>query len=180
MDIDKLKLRAGAMDAGLGAELRQLFGRPDEIGQDVGDITTELLKDTLRLTHPDIHPPERHDLATRVTRELRALEPYVFPAPELPKPIPPTASDRPTRPADAPLPSVAPPYPCEVCKSTFSYYYCTACRTEWEHRRNTDRERRAAHRRERQRAWYRVRKDRQRRLLCYRQPQGSAVRGASA
>ena len=74
-DINKLVLRAQAADVGLG----YLFGQADTIGCDVGDITTELLRDTLRLTHPDVHPPERRELAGRVTAELRALEPTSFP-----------------------------------------------------------------------------------------------------
>ena len=55
---------------------------------EVVDITSELLADALQLTHPDRHPPERRELAQRVTQELLALKPFVFPAPK-PKPAPP-------------------------------------------------------------------------------------------
>ena len=56
------------------------------------ELTSELLADALRLTHPDCHPPERQELAHRVTQGLLALQPFVFPAskPKLKKPAKPT------------------------------------------------------------------------------------------
>ena len=54
----------------------------DDVGNDFSDLTTELLDATIALTHPDRHPLERKAEATRVTQELQALRPFVFPAPE--------------------------------------------------------------------------------------------------
>ncbi len=39
----------------------------------VGPMSDEMLLDLLRLTHPDRHPPERKELATRVTQQVNAL-----------------------------------------------------------------------------------------------------------
>ena len=152
-DVKKLELRALEADLGWG----HLLGIPDTIGRDVGDITSELLRDTLRLTHPDHHPPERRDLATRVTRELRALEPCVFPAPK-PEPIVSSepAPTRPGRRTPDPVPSTKPAYPCELCEDSYRSHYCTACRAELERRSE------AKHdlQRHKQRAWYRTRQER--------------------
>ena len=79
-DILKLRLVAGGI-ALPGYEA-------DCIGTEVGDITSELLAETLQLTHPDKHPVERRELAKRVTQELLALKPFVFPKPQ-PTPAPP-------------------------------------------------------------------------------------------
>jgi hypothetical protein len=64
-DIDKLKQSAtiGSLKVLIGFDVQAIsdplgYGA-DSIGADVGDITTELLTDTLQLTHPDRHPPER-------------------------------------------------------------------------------------------------------------------------
>jgi hypothetical protein len=46
---------------------------------EIVDLTSELLDDAVRLTHPDCHPPERQELAKRVTQELLALKPFAFP-----------------------------------------------------------------------------------------------------
>ena len=62
----------------------------DRIGDDFADLTTELLNATIALVHPDKHPIERKAEATRVTQELHALKPFVFPAPE---PEPPAKPD---------------------------------------------------------------------------------------
>ena len=158
MDIDKLWLAALGVHQLLGE--RDVFGLDRTIGQDIGDITSELLRDALRLTHPDIHPPERRELATRVTSELRALEPYVFPAPKPEPKTPPKESPVQSAPTtvDPAPPSTQPAYPCELCEGVFPMYYCTACRAERERRREAKRERR----REQQRAWYRARRERQR------------------
>ena len=48
------------------------------------ELSLELLTDALKLTHPDLHPPERQDLAHRVTAGLLALKPYALPAPSPP------------------------------------------------------------------------------------------------
>ena len=97
MDIDKLKTSAtaarlgGIFEASANAKrlLDPLGYGADSIGAEVGDITAELLQDTLQLTHPDRHPPERQELAKRVTAELLALKPFVFPAPKKPEPVAP-------------------------------------------------------------------------------------------
>ena len=98
-DIDKLKESAQFGDGLFGlsvAELSDPLGYMSGIarmdGADVELLTSELLADVLRLTHPDHHPPEREDLARRVTQQLLALQPFVFPAPKPKRPIfPPTS-----------------------------------------------------------------------------------------
>ena len=101
----------------------------------------ELLDDTIRLTHPDCHPPERQELAKRVTQQFLALKPFTFPAPK-PKPIvtsPCNASSKgPGETSKEPL-RKATSYPCKECKSTIPYYYCTACRAELNKRREEER-----------------------------------------
>ena len=173
--INKFSLHAFAMGnnifglgalGGLDQEFRHLVAGLKATNGDVGELTTELLRDTLRLAHPDLHPPERRELATRVTRELRALEPYVFPAPKPREPVfraapAATAAHEPTPAAE---PSSIPPYPCQACELTYPHYYCTACRTEFERRRDEKLGKRKARRREQQRAWYRTRRDRERNL----------------
>ena len=145
-------------------EIRHLFTGLKVNSTDAGELTTELLKNTLRLTHPDHHPPERRELATRVTGELRALEPYVFAAP---KPLEPASRTEHSRPTSKPKPPAEPPsvpdYPCEACELTDSWHYCTACRTEFDRRWNEKTEKRNTRRREQQRAWYRTRRERERR-----------------
>ena len=140
-DVNKLKL--AAMDvkiAGLGT---------DTLGIEIGDITSELLAGTLQLVHPDRHPPERQDLAKRVTQDLLALKPFTFPAPEPPKPPKPQQRDESLNAQRAhdkdPLQIT---YPCEDCALTVPYYYCTACKTEWEERRTKEHEQRNAKQRQ--------------------------------
>jgi hypothetical protein len=149
-DIDKL--RASALTGGgdlFGVHLDPL-GYMDGIAQfDDADIelTSELLADVLKLTHPDHHPPERKELAHRVTQQLLALQPFVFPAPK-PKPPPDLTSKPPTRPRKSePKPS-APQYPCPDCADTTPYFYCDACRAEYEKRQLEEDERRKAKQRE--------------------------------
>src|SRR5262245_30360608 len=68
-DFDRLKLAAaGWLDAGADGHV------------DFNDLSSELLNATIALTHPDKHPPERKADANRVTQELVALKPFVFPA----------------------------------------------------------------------------------------------------
>ncbi len=43
----------------LAADGWALYRRGGHIGAELGDITSELLEDAVRLTHPDRHPPER-------------------------------------------------------------------------------------------------------------------------
>jgi hypothetical protein len=132
----------------------------DTLGADVGDITSELLADAIQLTHPDKHPPERRALAQRVTQELLALKPFVFPALK-PKPV--VAAPPRDGSIKSPLATLKKPspdaYPCEVCVNEVPYYYCSPCRTEFLKRQNAERDRRNAT----QRAQYARRRARSRR-----------------
>ena len=143
-DFDKMKIAAIAEGWGIDP----LGYGPDTIGSEVGDITAELLADTIQLTHPDKHPPERRDLAKRVTQELLALKPFVFPAPkEKPTPMPRDGKSKRRR---APIkePSQTPAYPCSECADSVPYYYCTPCKAEHDKRRREERERENAKQRE--------------------------------
>ena len=148
-DFDKMKLAvAGFSLPGFEA---------DTIGAEIGDITSELLTETVELTHPDRHPPERREMAQRVTQELLALKPFVFPAPKPEAPKPRNANNVvPPETPRKPLPK--PTYPCELCCDTVPYFYCDPCKVEWNRRREVEREaerakqrRQAARRRERKR-----------------------------
>jgi hypothetical protein len=164
-DLDKLKTEAslgGVLDisrSGLGLG----YGATaDTIGTDVPDITSELLEDVLQLVHPDRHPVERQVLAKRVSQELLALKPFVFPAPKPPPPVSKedTAVKRqPEKPASERSKekgSLPPAYPCELCAEHTPYFYCDRCKAEWDKRRREKTEReRAKHRR-----WYAARKER--------------------
>jgi len=55
-----------------------LFGNS---GPGMSELTSDLLTDALSLVHPDRHPPERQELAKRVTARLSDLRPFV-PEPE--------------------------------------------------------------------------------------------------
>jgi hypothetical protein len=152
-DFDALKLAASGYSLG-GYE-----AEPDTIGAEIGDITSELLRDTLQLVHPDHQPPERRELAQRVTQELTALKPFVFPAPkrEVETPAKPEARDESFKSQGGnlkePLRKLS-SYPCEDCAETTYSYYCTACKTEHDKRWNKDLERDRA----KQRKWYKQRK----------------------
>jgi hypothetical protein len=129
----------------------------DTVGTEVPDITSELLEDIVKLVHPDLHPPERRETAKRVTQELLALKPFVFPAPKPAEidtnPKPPASKPRPDK---KPSGSEKPPYPCELCADAWFVDYCDACKAERERRlkEEADRER-AKHRK-----WYAQRKKR--------------------
>jgi hypothetical protein len=141
----------------------------DAIG-DVPDLTTELLADVLQLTHPDRHPPERHELCNRVTRELLALKPYVFPAPK-PKPDKPVPAPK-RNGSDDPLCeslkklSRQQRYPCELCCETVPLYYCDPCKAEWTKRQEAERERARAKRREQYRRRMQFKRWRPRPKIC--------------
>ena len=135
MDLDRLRLTA------MGGDF--FSDESDTIGADVGDITLELLEATIRLTHPDKHPPERQETATQVTKKLNALKPYVFPEPKPdPKPEVSNTSSKCAR-VTKTKPS-QPSYPCELCINTVPYYYCTTCKAKWEEIHRKERERRNA------------------------------------
>jgi hypothetical protein len=118
------------------------FGDEDTIGAEVPDITSELLAELLQLTHPDHHPPERMELAKRVTQELLALKPFVFPAPKPRKIEAPVSPERnaylkvPAQHIKEPLQR----YPCELCHTEPPMNYCDPCRAEWERRRAEERQ----------------------------------------
>jgi hypothetical protein len=121
-------------------------------------LTAEILVETLRLTHPDAHPPERQELANRVTGQLLALQPFVFPAVK-PKPVVPYQQSRNASDKVSSRNLNEPPgsrYPCADCASTVPLFYCTACRAEFEGRCREERERERA----KQREWYARRKAR--------------------
>jgi hypothetical protein len=105
------------------------------------DLSLELLEDAVRLAHPDCHPPERHELAKSVTQGLLELKPFVFPA-QKPKVV-----ELKTHNGFSKLsrgnfkePLQKQTYPCNECRSEAPYYYCTACRAEWEKRYREERE----------------------------------------
>jgi hypothetical protein len=73
-DFDKLKNSAAVAGIGMFCEHSEFadpLGYMDGIarldGADV-DLTSELLAEVLQLTHPDHHPPERRELASRDAR----------------------------------------------------------------------------------------------------------------
>jgi hypothetical protein len=156
-DLDKLKLSCGGGVLGLDLDLDPLGYMADTTRptHETVELTSELLADAIRLTHPDQHPPERRELAERVTKGLLALQPFVFPAPK-PKPVEP----KPAEPA-SPWPDNRDGkrtgkshdqarFPCAGCADTVPAYYCTACRTEYEKREHEKNESAKA----KQRAWY--------------------------
>jgi hypothetical protein len=154
-DIDKLKVTALMDNFAFGdavGEIVDPLGYMAETAKTADEtvlLTSEVLADAIRLTHPDAHPPERQELAKRVTQQLLALQPFVFPA-EKPKPIAPYEPAR-NGSAVSPTASAAEPlrqrYPCADCASTVPYFYCAPCRAEREKRQQEERERESAKRR---------------------------------
>jgi hypothetical protein len=139
-DFDVLKLAAGSLPI-YDADAR---AAPDGFR----DLTTELLAATLALVHPDKHPPEMKAEANRITQELLALKPFVFPAREPEKPIPPTPKTEKAD-LDLDLSGVGDVvkkgfYLCEDCRDAVPYEYCNACRAEWEKREREESEKQAA------------------------------------
>lgn len=123
------------------------------------DLTSELLDDVLKLTHPDHHPPERKLLAHQVTQKLLALQPFVFPAPKPKrKPEQPEPEAQPLRRVHLPSESKPslPRYPCADCADAIPLHYCDACRAEYEKREQKEFEQRTA----KQRAEYKRRRER--------------------
>jgi hypothetical protein len=133
-DLDKLKLAAAGMSI-VDDKFLDAAG-----ADDFSDLTSELLDATIALTHPDKHPPERKDEANRVTQELLALRPFVFPAvkPEPPKPKNDVCSK--SRNDDFKQPS-RPAYPCDDCRDTVPSFYCDACKAQFEKEKEKKRER---------------------------------------
>jgi hypothetical protein len=123
-DFDELKLAAGGLFVPYES---------DTSGADFADLTSELLAATIALTHPDKHPPERKAEANRVSQELQALKPFVFPAPEPEPPPTPKPRDVCVNQCGEELNKTSQPeYPCEDCRDTIPMYYCNPCKTRWE------------------------------------------------
>ena len=167
-DVNKLKLVAMGIVEDYGID--PLGYGTDTIGAEVGDITSELLADTIQLTHPDKHPPERRDAAKRVTQELLALKPFVFPAPKA-KPATakmPRDDKIKSPPVTSKEPSRAPAYPCSECADTVPYYYCSPCKTECDRRRREERERENAKQRKQYARRQRIRRSKRPPTICAR------------
>ena len=154
-DVEKLMYSAffgnnpGLLNVELGDKISDPLGYMADIakldGADI-ELSSELLADVLSLTHPDHHPPEREELARRVTQQLLALQPFVFPAPKPKEPIVPT-EERPWHKSikdEEPQPR----FPCPDCADNVPYYYCDACRAEWNKREHEKAELRRAKQRE--------------------------------
>jgi hypothetical protein len=157
-DFDRLKLTASGFDGGADGHV------------DFNDLTSELLDAAIALTHPDKHPPERKAEANRVTQELLALKPFVFPAP--PPPPPPKPDDACVNSTGVGLNKLSEPeYPCEDCRSATPSFYCDPCKAEYERREQEEFERRTA----KQRAEYARRRQR---VLATRRPATCTVCGA--
>jgi hypothetical protein len=155
-DVEKLKLTAILRDSafGLGGELDPLgyMAETAATADETVLLTSEVLAGALRLTHPDVHLPERRELASRVTQQLLALQPFVFPAakPKTDAPYKPSRDDSvkvSVRNFEKPLHQR---YPCPECSSAVPMDYCTACRAEWDKRRHEEQVLINA----RQRKWY--------------------------
>jgi hypothetical protein len=118
-----------------------------KLGNESIDLTSELLADAIKIAHPDLHPPERRELAHKVTQGLVALQPFVFPA-EKPKPVQPSTPSSVARASRAPSSGPEPKrYPCKECAADVPYFYCADCRPEWERRQQKERERESVNRR---------------------------------
>jgi hypothetical protein len=148
-DIENLKFSALGLDFNCLDDFLDPLGYLADTASTAGEtivLTSELLADTLRLTHPDHHPTERQELAHRVTQELLELKPFVFPKPApKPKPQPQDVTARRRsneRPDSKPL-----RYPCSECASTIPFYYCKPCRGEFEKRLQVERDKESAKRR---------------------------------
>jgi hypothetical protein len=153
-DIDKLKLSASCDDVLADLRIDPLGYMADIAHLDAADVdlTSELLADALRLTHPDCHPPERQELAHRVTQGLLALQPFVFPAPK-PKPVEPPwknerGADSTSKSTKSETSGKQPAYPCADCADAMPSEYCDACSAEYERREQKKFEQRTAKQRE--------------------------------
>jgi hypothetical protein len=135
-DVEKLKWSAQCGDWG---EFGDQLGYMDGIAEFDGapELTAELLAEVLQLVHPDHQPPERQDMARRVTQQLLALQPFVFPARKL-KPVTSPGKDddwiskRLKEKREKYKTEAKPRYPCADCADAVPRDYCDACRAEWE------------------------------------------------
>jgi hypothetical protein len=149
-DIDKLKLSAisGGGDLFAGVDPLGYLADTANTTNEIVELTSELLADAIRLAHPDQHPPERQELAHRVSKGLLALQPFVFPAPQpkLPAAAPEMRNeylaglDRPCQKAVT--------FPCKECADSAPYWYCTPCRAEYDKLHRIELDRASARRRE--------------------------------
>jgi hypothetical protein len=131
----------------------------DRTGDNFADLTSELLAATIALTHPDKHPPERKAEATRVTQELHALKPFVFPAPEPEPPPKPSKDDGLFSQSRDRLNKLSQPdFPCDDCRDALTSDYCDSCKAQHEKKWQEEHEREEKERQqknERQRELYR-------------------------
>jgi hypothetical protein len=133
-DVDKLKITAMGHDYFPGVDPLGYMAESATNADETILLTSEILAHALRLVHPDAHPPERQELASRVTQQLLALQPFVFPAPK-PKPVAP--DERVTPLWRGPDSTAAKPlrrYPCPERASTAPVNYCAACSAEYDRR----------------------------------------------
>ena len=144
------------------------FRNADRVGDDFSDLTSELLAATIALTHPDKHPTERKAEATRVTQELQALKPFVFPAPEPEPPPKPgdalfdTSLDKLNKPSQ-------PDYPCDDCEFALPMDYCDSCKAQHEKKWQEENEREDKERQRknaRQREYYQINKAVRESIAC--------------
>ena len=94
------------------------------------ELDAELLIDVLSLTHPDRHPAERQEFATRVTAALNALRPYVRPR----RPSPARDASATVRTTTICIPvttRTANAYPCPSCRHQPPWLYCDPCNRRW-------------------------------------------------
>jgi hypothetical protein len=149
-DFDEIKLAAGGLF---------VFREADDVGDDFSDLTAELLDATIALTHPDRHPVERKAEATRITQELQALRPFVFPAPEPEPPPKPSTDDGLFSKSHDELSKLSRlTYPCDDCRDTIPTFYCDPCKAQHEKKWQEEHEREEKERQqknERQRELYR-------------------------
>jgi hypothetical protein len=159
-DISQLQVSALMRNGGIFSDfgldpLGYLAETANTSGENI-ELTSELLADAIKIAHPDLHPPERRDLAHRVSQGLLALQPFTFPAH---KPTTKPISKQPASTGSARKSKLSndgksKPYPCKECAATVPYYYCTECKTEWESRNQKERDQENA----KQRNWYAKRK----------------------
>lgn len=136
-DVDKLKITAAGHGLFEGFDPLGYMAETAAMADETVLLTSELLADALRLTHPDAHPPERQEIANRVTQQLLALQPFVFPAVKPEPPVPPDKASHVTPSWQVPNRTAVEPlrrYPCTECASAAPMYYCTACRAEYDRR----------------------------------------------
>jgi hypothetical protein len=115
-------------------------------------LSKELLEEAVTLTHPDRHPPERQELASRVTADLLALRAFVKPKPSPPvvetpkRKLPVDGNAEPSRQPRNGL--LASPCPRGCRRSLMVRDYCDDCRAWWEEKRRKERAEAAEYQRE--------------------------------